>query len=263
MATQNSPYELFGLDLRNLGHQFTQSWRALAQTRLLAWLGPNLPVRLLRADDSTVLWTGSALIASSKGALAAEFDAIEIPENLVLRKWLSMPSLADSAIAQAVELEARAAAPFAPGDLIWGARTVPSGTSGKNLVEMVLVSRRRINQYLDEKQRTREVPSGQQPEVWILASDGSPIVMAGWGEQRRAKKATRQRVIAYALIALAMVLAGLVAITPSLQLRARSLDANSAFEALQRETAQSSAKRESFTRSVDRLDVLQDRKSVV
>lgn len=256
MATQTSPYELFGLDLRGLVQQFNASWRAVAQTRQLAWLAPAVPVRLLRADGTVALWRGGVQLGSAKDAEAAEFEAVEIPEGLVLRKRLPMPDLPDSAIAQAVELEARAATPFAVDDLIWGAHNLADDVPGKKLVEMVIASRRQITQYLDERRHGLGLASDREPEVWIFAGDGHPIVVNGWGEQHRSQQAIRQRRVACVLIAVAVLIVGFMAITPSLQLRARSLDAISAFEGMQRETTQAGVQREAFTHSVERLEVL-------
>jgi len=176
MSTQTSPFELFGFDVRDLGRQFVASWRAVAKTRLFAWLTPALPVRVLRADGSVVLWKGR-LLGAAKGAETAEFGAVEIPEELVLRKLQRMPGLPDAAIAQAVELEVRATSPFTMDDTVWGERAL-----------------------LDK--------------------------------------------------------AGAMAITPSLQLRARSLDAIAAFESMQHETNRAAVQREAFTHSVERLEVV-------
>jgi general secretion pathway protein L len=255
MSTQTSPFELFGFDVRELGRQFAASWRAVAKTRLLAWLTPVLPVRVLRADGSVVLWKGR-LLGAAKGAETAEFGSVEIPEELVLRKLQRMPGLPDAAIAQAVELEVRATSPFTMDDTVWGARALLDKASGKNLVEVTLASRRQIARYLDERQSDVGLRSGRKAEVWVFATDGNPIIVRGWGEQSRAQEVVRQRRVAFAFVFFAMVILGLMAITPSLQLRARSLDAIAAYESMQLETKQAAVQREAFTHSVERLEVV-------
>lgn len=255
MSTQTSPFELFGFDVRELGRQFVASWRAVAATRLFAWLTPVLPVRVLRADGSVVLWKGR-LLGAAKGPETAEFGAVEIPEELVLRKLQRMPGLPDAAIAQAVELEVRATSPFTMDDTVWGARALLDKASGKKLVEVILASRRQIAQYLDERQSDVGLRSGRKAEVWVFATDGNPIIVRGWGEQSRAQEVVRQRRVAFAFVFFAMVILGLMAITPSLQLRARSLDAIAAYESMQLETKQAAVQREAFTHSVERLEVV-------
>lgn len=255
MSTQTSPFELFGFDLRDLGRQFFASWRAVAKTRLFAWLTPVLPVSVLRADGSLVLWKGR-LLGAAKGAETAEFGAVEIPEELVLRKLQQMPGLPGPAIAQAVELEVRATSPFAMDDTVWGTHALLDKASGKNLVEVILASRRQIARYLDERQSDIGLRSGRKAEAWVFATDGNPIIVRGWGEQSRAQEVVRQRRVAFAFVFFAMVIAGMMAITPSLQLRARSLDAIAAFESMQHETKQAAAQREAFTHSVEQLEVV-------
>ena len=258
MSSPSSSLQLFGLDLRALWQEFRASWRAVAQSRYLAWLTPAVPVRVLRADGSQLWWHGDP--QSSRKAQTgrkAEFEAIEVSESLVLRKRLRMPDMPHAEIVQAAELEARAASPFDPNDLAWGCHAADAAEGGRP-VEIVVASRAQVARYVDGQRPRLTLAPGAQPEVWVYPGDGSdePIILSGWGEQRRQRVGVRHRRMAYALIAAALVIAVALAITPSLQLRSRSLEAIAAFDGIQHETTATVAQRDVFTRSVDRLQVL-------
>jgi len=213
-------------------------------------------VRLLRADGSQLWWSGLRL-HSGRDDAAASFEAVEVSEDLVLRKRLRMPDMPESEVAQAVGLEAQAASPFAPADLVWRHHPSEALPGGGCWVEVVIASRAQVASYVDSQRPRLSLPAGEQPEAWVLASgDGAPIVLPGWGEQRRERKDVQHRRMAYVLVACALAIASLMAITPSLQLRSRSLEAVAAFDGLQRETAAIAAQREVFTRVVARLEAL-------
>jgi general secretion pathway protein L len=257
MSSSTTSLQLFGLDLRLLWQDFRASWLVLGQSRYLAWLTPALPVRVMRADGTQAWWRGTRIETPHGEDEAAEFEAVEVPEDLVLRKRVRMPPMPPTATAQAAQLEAQASSPFAADDLAWGYHAPAANSAGMRNVEIVLASRAQVARHVEER-RARAAPvSSQSPEVWIFASEGGqPIVLGGWGEQRRQRKGARHRSVAYALIATALLLVVAMAITPSLQLRARSLEANAAFEGIQRETAAIVAQRDVFTRSGERLEAL-------
>lgn len=256
MSQPTSSLQLFGLDLPRLWQQFCQSWQAAGQSRALAWLTPDLPLRVLRTDGTFALWSGARLQAEGDKPTAAEFEAIEVSDDLLLRKRLHMPDMAPAAIAQAVRIEVQTAAPFAADDLVWGHASAAASSASLRGVEVVIASRRQIAQYVEQQRHRLALAPGQQPEVWVLASGTNPIILSGWGEQGRQRKAVQHRRVACALIASALLIAAAMAVTPSLQLRARSIEAIAAFQGLQRDTTAVVAQRDAFTRSVERLEAL-------
>lgn len=259
MPPQTSSYHLFGLDLRLLWNEFCAAWEPLLQSRYLAWLAPALPVRLLRADGSDARWWRDRIATSKQANVLAEFEAVELPEDLLLRKRLQMPELPPSDIAQAVELEVQAISPFASGDAVWGYQTDSKDVSNGSIeVEIVVTSRKHASHYVGSQQHRLSKNANGEPEVWALSRQGYPIILRGWGERRRQARAQKNRRAAYVLIASALLLVGIISISPSLQLRSRSLEAIAAYEELQRETAKAASRREDFTRSVERLGALRD-----
>lgn len=252
MPPPTTSLQLFGLDLRLLWQEFRASWQAAAQSRYLAWLAPAMPVRVLRADGTQALWSGSRFATEPGKGPVAEFEAVEVSDDLVLRKRLHMPNMPAAAIAQAAELEVHSAPPFAADDLTWGYST----TADLRTVEVVMASRRQVAQYVNQQGHRLALAPACEPEVWVLSSDGLPIVLSGWGEQARLRRGVQHRRVACALIVSALLIAAAMAVTPSLQLRARSLDAIVAFEGVQHEVAPVVAQRDQFTRSVERLETL-------
>lgn len=254
MPQPSSSLQLFGLDLRLLWQEFRGAWQAAAQSRALAWLTPTLPVRVLRADGTHALWRGARFDMEPGKGEGAEFEAVEVSDDLVLRKRLHMPDMPAEAITQAVRLEVGSAAPFAADDQVWAYSVSAASSARLRTVEVVIASRKQIAQYVD-RQRHRIAPA-RQPEVWVFGGDGTPIILNGWGEQSRQRKSVQHRRAACGLVASALLIAVAMAITPALQLRARAIEAVAAFQGLQREAAPVVAQRDAFTRSVERLEAV-------
>lgn len=224
---------------------------------MLAWLTPSAPVRLLQANGLETIWLGERQI-SAVPSNTQRFEAIEIPEALILRRFLSVPSMAQAQIAQAVELDMRSASPFAAADLLWGYSEQPQ--EGGLRIEAVMASRRQAQGYIVSQQHRLEAASeaaSNAHEVWAFTLDNTPVVLPGWGEAHRVQHGARRRHVAYALMAAAVFLVAAIAVTPTMQLRLRALEAVHAFEALQARTAAMVGQREAYMRSVAQLESLQ------
>jgi len=203
------------------------------------------------------LWRGTRPTGRVNADAGAAYLAVEVPEALILRKRLRMPDMPQIAMAQAAALEVAAANPFAPDDFVWQWHVAPVVVGGARTIEVVLASRRQVAQFLHAQQaQLPQAAAIVEPEAWSFASDGAPLVFAGWGEERRLRHMARQRRLGYVMVATAFLLLVAMALTPSLQLRTRSLQAIAAFDGLQRQAAPAVGQREAFTRSVERLEAL-------
>ena len=236
--------------------EIRRSWQDLHQTPALAWLTPDLPVRVLHSDGRETIWLGGQLAKEEKSN-AVRFDAIELPESILLRRVLHVPDMGQAQIAQAVELDLRSASPFAPADMAWGYSVYSVQTGGLH-IDAVLVSRKQAVQYIATQQHrlatvTAPAPA---PEVWAFTPRGAPIVLAGWGEARRTQYGATRRHMAYGLLASALCLVAAMAVTPTMQLRLRAIEAVHAYDAVQARTAPLVAQREAFVRSIDELESL-------
>lgn len=252
MSTAAPSSRFFGLDLSTLWPEIRRSWQDLHRAPALAWLTPDLPVRVLHADGRETTWLGGKQSQEDKKHTRL-FEAIELPEDLVLRRTLHIPAMSQAQIAQAVELELRSASPFAVADMVWG-YSVQSAQTGGLDIDAVLVSRKQATQYIGTQQHRLDATA--TPEVWVFTPQSSPVVLAGWGEARRGQHGAKRRYIAYGLLASALCLIAAMSVTPTMQLRLRAIDAVYAYDDAQVRTAPLMGQREAFVRSIDELENL-------
>lgn len=211
-----SSNRFFGIDLGRLGSQLRRAGEALARSAVARALTPALPVRLQQADGSQSLWQvrGDQFqrMSEAAGTPPVPFNALELPDALYLRRTLVLPRLTDEELASAVALDVASASPFPAGDLVW-AHGVRFDDAEKAHANIVLASRRQIDTWLIEGGHAAR--PGPTPELWAVAGLSSPIVVPGHGEAARATQAARGRRLNLALIGLAALLIGALAVTPT------------------------------------------------
>jgi general secretion pathway protein L len=227
---------------------------------LLDGLTLPLPVRLLLADGSEGTWRqGEPLqprAASEREApgTASHLTAIEYPEDRLLRRQLVLPDMTAAEAAQAAELDAVTSSPFRSDDLVWGHRCERLPT-GKLQVEIVLASRKQVQQYLDlsEVRLAGPKPLEAWVEVWAWNGSAEPVVIRGFGESWRTRRQARQRWLLSGLLFLLWGLLMAIAITPTAQLRLQAIKAVAAFDTLHQRTSALVLKRESLSQTADQL----------
>lgn len=245
--------QLFGLDL---GRAWEELRQKAGQSPVLKWLTPDFPVSVLYADGRQALWRDGRQVGEF--GKTAQFEAIEVPDALLLHKAIRLPPMPAVEAAKAVELEALSASPFPAADLVWGYRVGvrrKGEQTSMRAVELVLCSRPQVNAYLETQKHRLRHPA-RANEVWAFASDGMPIVLKGWGELARARRGALYRRIAYALIAISLAIGAAIAVTPTSQLRLRAIEATHAYEDMQRQTGELVVEREAYMRSVEQVDVV-------
>ena len=110
-----SPYSLFGLDLTVAWRFLCEGWQdILRHPALSGWL-PSESLRLIRPDRSEVVVAAGRVLAGAKGR--PQLAAVELPEDMVLRKTLHLPDLSRAGTHSAARLEAAASSPFPAQDL--------------------------------------------------------------------------------------------------------------------------------------------------
>ncbi len=244
-----------GVDLRALWREVCQAWTGAQNSPPLSWLTPSMPVLLLRADGRESIWRGDAPLEAPGKSLKVRFEALELPENLVLLRSLNLPAVSDADLASAVELQARAVSPFTPQDLVWG-YSLKSVATGGNQADIVLASRKQIAHYIQSQ--AARLGAASQPEIWVTQPVSAPIVLDGYGEILRKAQAARSRRLNYGLLILAAAILAACAVTPSLQLRARALEATSAHERVVRRTAALVKEREALMQSAEKFSALSE-----
>lgn len=254
MPAITSDAQFLGVDLLSLGRDLRQAWVDLQQSRWLSWLTPDAAVRLLQADGEESLWRAGVRQQGQARPGSRVFQALQLPEELLLLQTFTVPPMDTASHAAAAQLQALACSPFSEADLVWDYRT-HTDANGRCQIDIALASRRQIAQYVQAQAHRL---GNDTPEIWVLLPTGFPIIFAGYGEGQRKAHGKRGRQLRAGLLLLAMALAGGVALTPTLQLRARAIDAVHSFDAIALRTPPLVHEREILLQSVEQLTGLSE-----
>ena len=253
MPSISSDARFLGVDLALLWRDMREPWRTAHQWPILAWLTPQPAVLLLRADGTQAVWEGATQISAK---VTPRFKAIELPDDLVLRRAVQLPAMSADDLLAAMSLEARSNSPFDADDLVWGGSLQTNASQPVQRAELVLASRKQVAQHLAAVQAGAAGVDWSGAEVWVIAANGQPVVFTGYGEGLREAYRRNRRRLAFGLLA-ALALGGAVlAITPSIQLRSRALEAAQAHETLVKSAAPVVRQREQLMASVESLSAL-------
>lgn len=258
MPSISSDARFLGVDIALLWRDMREPWRNVHQWPVLAWLTPQPPVLLLQADGKQSVWEGGHQVTARA---APRFKAIELPDELVLRRPMQLPIMAAEDARAAMALEARSNSPFDAADTLWGYSLQQSkGAHAALRGELVLASRKQVAQHLAAIQSG---PLGQSvdwsgAEVWVLTANGQPAVLPGYGEAAREAHGASRRRWGFVLLATLALGGAALAITPTIQLRARALEAARAHEALVKSAAPVVHQREQLLASVESLGALSE-----
>jgi hypothetical protein len=151
-----------------------RGWRKALRCPVLARLLPPEPVRVRYPSGDLSVWPSGAC------PRAVQAEVFILPEGLLLRHTLSMPSLAAAARREAVELAVSVISPFPLEKTVWGWRATSAGSGLE--IELVMASRDRVSDYLREtgQEYLNEI------EIWAPGVvEEAPIVLQGYGERRR------------------------------------------------------------------------------
>lgn len=253
MPSISGDLRFFGLDLNNAWQQLRQPWLRMHEWPLLRWLTPAPPIRLMRADGGEVCWHGVRRCVAVMPNPVPRLQAVELPDDIVLRRQLLLPAMSAADVAQALTLQVHSFSPFAQVDLVWGWR-MASTADGQALVDLALASRKRVAGHLE--QQAPRLSDMTTPEVWVCPDQGEPIVMAGYGEGRRTQDAVRQRRIGYGLLVCAALLLAAMGLTPSMQLWLRAQEAQRGHQELALRARPALVEREAMQASMAQLNAL-------
>lgn len=227
MASSADQWRLFGLDLRGVVSLWRQGWAEALQWPALRALVPRSAVGLRRTDGSLQVWQGDQLVQGARASSLAHV-AVEVPEDCVLLRQLRLPWLAPDEIADAVSIEIATASPFPPDTLVSGWRADPADGGGV-AVTIAMSSRSHVERALEARKDFEAGPGAvRSPEVWAM-HQGVPVIFEGFGESSRLA-AQRQQGLKLALLTLgAVLLSGILLVSPFLQARERVFDAQAQF----------------------------------
>jgi general secretion pathway protein L len=247
LSLDRSSMRLFGIDLASLPGHLRDGWAEALRWPAFRWLTPDEAVLVIGADGSESVRAGVSA-RTIKATVKPRFVAVELPEDAMLRRTLTLPRLTQEEIRQAVDLDVRNASPFPEDDTVW-AYALERGEPMR--ADIALTSRRLIAQQL-EALRLRL--GGVQPEVW--AGGPRPFLIPGYGEGARLAQGRRMRRAVFGLLSMTVLLLVALAVTPTLQLRSRTLDAVARSEALAREVTPQVRKRDEYAKLSEQLRLL-------
>ncbi len=247
VTLDRSSLRLFGIDLAAVPGYLRDGWAEALRWPALRWLTPDDAVRVFHADGTESVRQG---VSARRIAAPARvrFAAVELAEETLLRRSLVLPRLTEEELRQAVEIDARSASPFPEDEVVWG-YGVERGDRLR--VEVALTSKKMIEQQIEAvRPRLGDV----QPEVWVGGE--RPFVIPGYGESARLARARRMRLALFALLAVAAVLLAALAVTPTMQLRERALEAIGKSEELSAAVKPQVQMRDELTRLGEQIRLL-------
>lgn len=253
LHTSDQHVRFFGLDASAFWRDLLTAWNGMTNWTVFSWLWPKLAVRLAMPTGGYTLSRSlhSQPLQNDKLVRSARFDAVLLPENLLLRRSLELPNLQTQEMKDALELEVQTCSPFAPDDVVWAHENPPQGGSTLR-ISIVLASRKLITQHLTAFHTPRTAP-----EVWVTRVHGPGfIVLSGFGEARRQKQGQLWRWVSATLATLGLAILTVIAASPSIQLYLRSVQANQAMTVLQQKAKPVLEQRESLVLASDQLNSL-------
>lgn len=252
MPSISSDARFLGVDLALLWRDMREPWRNVHQWPVLSWLTPQPPVLLLQADGKQSVWEGGRQVTSRA---IPRFKAVELPDDLVLHRPVQLPAMAAEDALAAMALEARSNSPFDVADMVWGYTLQTRKGHSAQQGELVMASRKQIAQHLSAVQSNSlgHATDWAAAEVWVLTSDGQPVVLPGYGNAAREAYCATRRRWGFALLATLALGAAALAVTPTVQLRSRALEAAQAHEDLVKSAAPVVRQREQLLASVEAL----------
>ena len=262
---------------------------ALANAPFLRWLTPETLVQLESENGLiSTWWCGNTIKAASQSrrgstrkpellttvtpggsqGLSPTAMAIEIPESMVLRSRLALPNMSARDTADALALEARRLSPFPADELVWNATCEENPADSppfsiRSLMQapvkpaewtIVLASRRQIAQWIANVNAERA--RAASPEVWVVSGLRQPLVLPGFGEVHRLRQQTKGRRWGLLLALTALTLIGTIAVTPTLQLRSRAVQASANFEVLSISATNAVNQRDTVVKNIAELTAL-------
>jgi general secretion pathway protein L len=266
MPKLNAEAKLFGMDLGHLAVEFQMAWQQLAEAlRLERWLPfSRVQVQHDGQDVYEARVRGSRWLSETQAASKKTLETgvkpsvIVLGEQYFLVRQLMLPRMPAAMLEAAMHLEVQAASPFGAEDTLWEFRKeifqadgAPAGQMQQPL-SLVITSKALVRSALEVNNIKNS--GGDLQEVWLGLAQQPPILLTGFGEQGRLSKERRQN---RALIAGGVILAfllAIVAITPTIQLRARAIDATHQLQLLAQRTTEQVAQRQQLMSAVQALE---------
>ena len=171
-------FEILGVDVRDYGRLWVAAWKDLLfgqDSPLRALLDPT--VNLMVGDGTTKTYQAGREIANEASAPVAA----ALPEELVLARRLTLPTIAETDLDAAIGLEVSASSPFAADDTVSGWHINRADKHDSLLISLVITSRSAAVQHLSQQY---DSINPEEMEIWGKCDD-KWVVLRGFGESAR------------------------------------------------------------------------------
>ena len=221
--------KFLGVDWGSVRADLFAAWRGMLSWPVISWLWPESDVRLWLPGGGVGVSRGlsSGLISNEARARAARFEALLLPETLLLRKLVTLPQLQATEMAAALALEVQAISPFALDDTVWCYQSESPASSAVQ-AHVAVTSRKLIAQHAESNFPRLDVKTS---EVWVQqVGKKGYAALPGFGDARRQRQNYIWRWVSALLVLLVLALAAGIALTPTIRLYLMSAQASRALE---------------------------------
>ena len=256
MTSLKNEARLFGLDLAPLGRDLLTAWSGMLEWPVIRWLWPRPTICVWLPSGQKARCQGpqAALELDEKKAARAKFQALVLPEDLLLRRNLTLPALAVSELESAIDLQLQTLSPFSEQERVWAYEAQASDDGASMQVQAVLTSHKLIADYLSQ---TYPEANPDQFEIWAPRWGSELFTLVhGFAEVRRQNRSIAWRWASALLMVLALGWVAALLVTPTVKLYLHSKQADLAIKALQEKAMPVLAEREAFAKANDKLSSL-------
>lgn len=237
-VVEQSPWVFLGYDLRHIFTFWREGWADALRLPWLSWLNPSEDLLIHLVDGSVERYNNGRWLPANKGQ-NANFHGILLPDSILLRRTLTVPSLSETELQQLLSYELEAVSPFGVAQTVWGYRVAEETTHGVK-IELLLTARAQVDQVFSQMALNRPL---EEYEIWGMAAERKPVIFLGFGSARRARFARRQLLQRVALLLLLPLLIVLLFAPPVLEARKTLQEAETAYQQLQKKAGALEQKR--------------------
>lgn len=237
-VVEQSPWVFLGYDLRHLFAFWREGWVEALRLPWLSWLNPSEDLLIHFADGHVERYKNGHWLSAKQGQ-SASFHGILLPDSILLRRTLTVPSLSETELQQLLSYELEASSPFGVAQTVWGYRVAEETGRGAK-IELLLTARAQVDQVFRKISKDRPL---EEYELWGMAAEHKPVTFMGFGADRRAHFARHQLLQRVALLLMLPLLIVLLFAPPVLEARKTLQDAETAYQQLQKKAGALEQKR--------------------
>ena len=238
------------------GNKLAAVWGLVVRVPPFCWFSNDVALVLAKPDGQLVLCqAGQVKAISVEVAKRSSFWALELPEDLVLVRELTIPVQNADEKATAISLAVEMSSPFALDDCVWGG----SSPRGSTKCVVAMASRKHIQAYARQYSQAHglaAIHDAERFEMWFLPSARGAIVLSGFAEGNRSKQIRRNKLLAHVFLGLSLLTTVAILVTPLAQLALKAESAYTQLQASQAQTRPAQALREAMLSTQTRLAAL-------